>query len=217
MLNKNEDIEFRTQRPDNDIERKAFTFEYTNFIGSRQTFNAHLQESVLFANKRAKKRLPVQVLFLIKIIQSDMDAQSLAYVAFCDILFSFKSVHTRAVVTRILFYFTLEKQNDTALFFLMQLMRHLRYQRDRKGFQLDSAVRMDTISRAIFHDIPDPCFFSMTPLQMYTKNTNTRAYHILFFLLLQTFPKHATRINQSLEDIVESEEDDDFISTLYRI
>lgn len=219
MLNKNEDIEYRTQRPDNDVERKAFSFEYTNFIGSRQTFNAHLSESVLFANKRARKRLPVQVLFLIKIIEGDMDAQSLAYVAFCDILFSYKSTHTRAVVTRLLFYFALEKQNDTALFFVMQLLRHLRYKRrsDRKGFTLDSTVSMESISKAIFHDVPDTSFFALNPLQIYQKNSNTRAFHILFFLLLQTFPKHATSINQCLEEIVESEEDDEFISTLYRI
>ena len=66
----NIDVEYKRQREDHDVEQPCFSFPYTDWLGNTAVFQASIETSRLFANKRAKYKLPKEILFAVKVIES---------------------------------------------------------------------------------------------------------------------------------------------------
>ena len=205
------DVAPQTQRIDHDVMVPSFSFPYVDFLGTLSVFHASVYTSVLFANSRAAYKLPKQMLFLINACEEDeieMVLNDTAYYSFCsNCLGSYRAKRQR-VLYRILFYFSLEKHSGVAFFFLMTLLRK----------QMTTARRMVDItdkeellvSKAIFKDIPDPCFFDKSCLEIYRNNEGTRNYYLLQRPLKIMYPR--LRIEEeiiTLFDGISSEEEEE--------
>ena len=210
------DVAPQAQRIDHDVMVPSFAFPYVDFLGEMEIFHASVQTSVLFANSRATYKLPKQFLFLINACEEDeieMVLNDTAYYSFCSNILSPYRGRRQQVLYRILFYFSLEKQSGVAFFFLMTLLRK----------QLSTRRPVDItdnhdllISKAIFKDIPEKCFFENSCLQIYRNNEGTRHYYLLQRPLKMLYPQ--LRIEEeavTLFDGISSEEEEeiDFFTT----
>ena len=204
------DVAPQAQRIDHDVMVPSFAFPYVDFLGEMEIFHASIQTSVLFANSRATYKLPKQLLFLINACEEDeieMVLNDTAYYSFCSNLLSSYRGRRQEILYRILFYFSLEKQSGVAFFFLMTLLRKQLNMRRPVDITSD---RQLLISKAIFKDIPETCFFEDSCLQLYRNNEGTRNYYLLQRPLKMLYPQ--LRIEEeplTLFDGISSEEEEE--------
>lgn len=213
------DVEYKRQREDHDVEQVCFRFPYRNWLGQMTMFQATVETSRLFANNRAAFKLPKEILFMVKVIESfDLEIiHDNGYYTFVQgKLFNFRGKRQQALY-RILFYFAMHNRNPIAFFFLMNMLRkkiqtssHNRVH--RKLFDINDSSELE-ISRGIFHVVPDECLFQQSALQIYKRNTTTHHWHMLCHPLTILYPQHAMEIRLGSMDppseFEDSEEEDD--------
>lgn len=223
----NTDVSFQRQREDHDTERPAFSFPYTDWFGDVCVFEANLERSRLFANKRGKFRLPKELLFVVKCIEESSGNDIVddnAYYSFITKKLSTYRGRTRQALYRILFYFTMQKQSPVAFFFLMTLLRkQLRDTRLSRsgaamraaGFDLCDATELQ-ISKAIFlRELPDKVLFEESALEVFKRNSDTRHWFLLQHVLCYVFPDHVDEIRVGhIEAPSDDEEEDDFFDNV---
>lgn len=211
----NIDVEYKRQREDHDIEVQSFSFPYLDWLGQPSVFQAHIETSRLFANKRAAYKLPNELLFMIKTIeQFDIDiVHDEAFFAFAvRKLASFKGKRQQAMF-RILFYFAMHERNQVAFFFLMTIFRkRLQWKRNGLPFLFDIKDDSDLrYSKGIFLNVPDPCLFTDSPLDIYKRSTETHYWHLLCPVLCSMFPENAPELCiGSIEPPSEDDSDEEF-------
>ena len=154
----NIDVEYKRQREDHDVEQPCFRFPYTDWLGNTSVFQANVETSRLFANKRAKHKLPKEILFMVKVIES-LDIEIVHDNAFYTFvvrkLFNYRG-RRKQVLYRILFYFAMHERNPVAFFFLMTLLRKT-IQR-RQGIAPSNFFDMqdDSVLHAVGGRVPPP-------------------------------------------------------------
>ena len=211
----NIDVEYKRQREDHDVEQPCFRFPYTDWLGNTAVFQANVETSRLFANRRAKHKLPKEILFMVKVVES-LDIEIVHDNAFYTFvvrkLFNYRG-RRKQVLYRILFYFAMHERNPVAFFFLMTLLRKTIQRRQGIApstffdMQDDSVLE---ISKGIFHDVPDECLFCSSALDIYKRNTETHHWHLLFHPLCLLYPQHALELRVGfIEPPSEDDSDDD--------
>lgn len=204
------DVAPQAQRIDHDVMVPSFAFPYVDFLGEMEIFHASIQTSILFANSRATYKLPKQLLFLINACEEDeieMVLNDTAYYSFCSNILSSYRGRRQEILYRILFYFSLEKQSGVAFFFLMTLLRKQLNMRRPVDITSD---RQLLISKAIFKDIPETCFFEDSCLQLYRNNEGTRNYYLLQRPLKMLYPQLCIEEEPlTLFDGISSEEEEE--------
>lgn len=217
----NVDVEFKRQREDHDVEQPCFNFPYTDWLGNTAVFQANVETSRLFANKRAKFKLPKEILFTVKVIESlDVDVvHDNAYFAFVvKKLFHFRGKRRQALY-RILFYFTMYERNPVAFFFLMTLLRNAIQRRQgspRNYFDLQDNSPLE-ISKGIFHDVPEDPLFDSSALDIYKRNTETHYWHLLYHPLCLLYPQHVFEIRIGLIEPPSDESDDEDYGDFFHV
>lgn len=213
----NIDVEFKRQREDHDVEQVCFRFPYRNWLGQMTMFQATVETSRLFANKRATFKLPKEIVFMVKVIESfDLEVihDNGYYTFVMGKLFNFRGKRRQALY-RILFYFAMHESNPIAFFFLMNMLRK-KIQTSHNGsqrnlFDITDSSKLE-ISKGIFHDVPDECLFEQSALDIYKRNTTTHHWHMLCHPLTLLYPQHAIEIRigfmEPPSDFEDSEEDD---------
>ena len=223
MLNGNVDIAHQRQREDHDLEVASFQFPYRNWLGELDVFYAHLNQSQIFANKRGKLKLPKEVLFMIKCIDSlnqDILNQNAYYHLITRKIYSFRGKRRQAIY-RILFYYSMVNRNPIALFFLCTLLRRGINDRDRnkkkKLFDLRDNSPLEC-NKAIFHDLPDKCLFEKSCFEVLQENSNTRHWYILRNILCFVFPNEEKNLRINLTEVnSEEEEEIEFLDVLVHV
>ena len=219
MVN-NSDVTFVRQREDHDQDVPSFSFPYRNWIGQLDIFHAHLFQSQLFANSRATLKLPKEILFMIKTIDNLNEDVLHDNAYFCLLnqkIYSFRGKRRQAIY-RILFYFTLEKRNPIAMFFLCTLLRRAVNDKERnhkkKLFDLRDESYLK-ISKAIFHDVPEKSLFEKSCFTILQENSGTRHWFILTNILPYLFPGEAKNFELDITEAYEEEEEEiDFFDTV---
>lgn len=215
----NIDVEYKRQREDHDIEVKSFSFPYLDWLGQPSIFQAHIETSRLFANKRAAYKLPNELLFMIKTIeQFDIDiVHDEAFFAFAvRKLANFKGKRQQAMF-RILFYFAMHERNQVAFFFLMTIFRkRLQCKQNGLPYLFDIKDSSDLrYSKGIFLNVPDPCLFNDSALEIYKRSTETHFWHLLCPILCLMFPDDAFELRiGSIEPPSEEDSEEEFYGQL---
>ncbi len=212
MLN-NSDVTFVKQREDHDQDIPSFSFPYNNWLGQLEIFHAHLFQSQLFANSRAKLKLPKEILFMIKTIDN-MNEDILHDNAYFSLLnqkiYSFRGKRRQAIY-RILFYYTMEKNNPIAMFFLCTLLRRGVNDKERnkrkKLFDFRDNKYLN-VSKAIFQDLPEKSLFEKSCFTMLQEHSGSRHWFILTNILPYLFPEEAKNFKLDITEAYEEEEEE---------
>ena len=208
------DVEYKRQREDHDVEQLCFRFPYRNWLGQMSMFQATVETSRIFANKRATFKLPKELLFLVKVIESyDLEViHDNGYYTFVQgKLFNFRGKRRQALY-RILFYFAMHENNPIAFFFLMNMLRK-KIQTSNVGalrnlFDINDSSKLE-ISKGIFHEVPDECLFEKSALEIYKRHTTTHHWHMLCHPLTLLYPEHAVEIRIGFMEPPSDYEDSD--------
>ena len=219
MVN-NSDVSFVRQREDHDQDVPSFSFPFRNWLGQLDVFHAHLFQSQLFANSRAKLRLPKEILFMVKTIDSmnqDILHDNAYFSLITKKIYSFRGKRRQAIY-RILFYFTMEKNNPIALFFLCTLLRRAANDKGRNRRKKVFDLRDDSylqISKAIFQDLPEKSLFEKSCYEILQEHKTTRNWLILTSLLPYIFPEEEKNFEITVTEVYEEEEEEiDFLDIL---
>ena len=210
----NIDVEFKRQREDHDVEQPSFQFPYRDWMGQMTVFHANIETSRIFANKRAKFKLPKEILFMVKVIETlDLEiVHDNAFYTFATTkLFSFRG-RRKQTLYRLLVYFAMHERNPVAFFFLMTLVRKMVQQRHSSTVNYfdiadESGLK---ISKGIFRDVPDECLFSSSALQVYKTNSETHHWHLLYHPLCLLFPQHTFELGIGFIDPPSEESEEEY-------
>ena len=209
----NIDVEYKRQREDHDVEQPCFRFPYTDWLGNTAVYQANVETSRLFANKRAKFKLPKEIVFAVKAIESfnlEVVHDNAFYTFIVRKLFHFRGRRKQALY-RILFYFAMHERNPVAFFFLMTLLRRAIQRRQAPQssyFNLEDDSLLE-ISKGIFYEVPDECLFENSAMDIYKRNTDTHHWHLLYHPLCVLYPQHAMELRIGFIDPPSEDESDD--------
>ena len=210
----NTDVEFKRQREDHDLEQPSFRFPYTDWLGNTTIFQANIETSRVFANRRAKFKLPKEIVFMVKAIES-YDLQIVHdngyYIFVTGKLDSYRGKRRQALY-RILFYFAMHEQNPIAFYFLMTLLRK-NIQRSHalprhRFFDLEDDSKLE-ISKGLFYEIPHESLFQQSALTIFQRHSETHYWHMLFHPLTLLYPQLSSKLRIGFIDPPSSSEDSD--------